>query len=158
MVKLVQRQGRLLLISDEKAALLEILHNKESELFITGQTSDGFLELKSGCRGLAKQILIKAGYPLEDLAGYVDGTMLDFSLLPVTSSGKPFSLRDYQEDAANVFFAGGSARGGSGVLVLPCGAGKTVIGLGVMSLLQCETIILTTNITAAQPVDSRNLR
>lgn len=150
LVKLVERQGRLFLISAEKAALAEIIHHKDARIFLAGQAPDGSLELKPGCRGLAKQILIKLGYPVEDLAGYVDGARLDFSLLPASRSGRPFGLRDYQIDAVETFYAGGSAKGGSGVLVLPCGAGKTVIGMGVMSRLQCETLILTTNITAAR--------
>ncbi|HUW64372.1 MAG TPA: DNA repair helicase XPB [Spirochaetia bacterium] len=150
LVKLVEREGRLFLTSVDPAALAEIRHHKEAGTFITGRAPDGSLELAPCHRGLAKQVLIKAGYPVEDLAGYVEGARLDFSLRPVTSAGQPFGLRDYQQAAADVFHAGGSARGGSGVLVLPCGAGKTVIGLGVMSLLQCQTLILTTNIIAAR--------
>src|SRR6516162_5979859 len=62
----------------------------------------------------------------------------------------PFRVRDYQRDAAAVFYAGGDVRGGSGVIVLPCGAGKTVVGLAAMALLQRSTLVLTTSITAVK--------
>src|SRR5713101_1482835 len=62
----------------------------------------------------------------------------------------PFHVRDYQREAAEVFYAGGDVRGGSGVIVLPCGAGKTVVGLAAMALLQRSTLVLTTSITAVK--------
>ncbi len=101
-------------------------------------------------RGHIKQGLIRLGYPVEDLAGYVDGKHLDFSLRPVTTHGLPFELRDYQVGSINAFHAGGGLGGGSGVIVLPCGAGKTVVGMGVMTALKTETLILCTNITAVR--------
>jgi DNA excision repair protein ERCC-3 len=65
-------------------------------------------------------------------------------------NGQPFVVRDYQREAADVFYAGGDARGGSGVIVLPCGAGKTVVGIAAMALLQKSTLVLTTSITAVK--------
>jgi len=150
LVKLVDRGGKLFLVSEDRAALLEIARHKEAAALIAGRAPDGGLELKPYHRGLAKQVLIKMGYPVEDLAGYVAGAKLAFSLLPVTRAGQPFALRDYQSAAVAAFHAGGSAAGGSGVVVLPCGAGKTMVGLGVMALLQCQTLILTTNIVATR--------
>jgi len=67
-----------------------------------------------------------------------------------TTAGEPFALRHYQEDAAGVFLAGGSERGGSGVVVLPCGAGKTIVGMAVMARLKTHTLILCTNVTAVR--------
>jgi DNA excision repair protein ERCC-3 len=67
-----------------------------------------------------------------------------------TLEGKPLNLRDYQKDAGQVFHAGGSEKGGSGVIVLPCGAGKTLVGLSTMAKCKCNTLILTTNVTAAR--------
>jgi DNA excision repair protein ERCC-3 len=94
---------------------------------------------------------LQVGYPAEDLAGYVAGAPLAIHLLPRTrGEDLPFVLRRYQEDAAAVFHAGGSERGGSGVIVLPCGAGKTVVGLAAMAELQCNTLILTPSIVAAR--------
>ena len=77
-------------------------------------------------------------------------------------SGQPFHVRDYQRDAADVFHAGGNVRGGSGVIVLPCGAGKTIVGIVAMSLLQKSVLILTTSITAVKQwkreiIDKTNL-
>src|SRR5207302_1241260 len=65
-------------------------------------------------------------------------------------SGLPFTVRDYQRQAADVFYAGGDVRGGSGVIVLPCGAGKTIVGLAAMALMQRSTLVLTTGITAVK--------
>ena len=70
------------------------------------------------------------------------------SLRDVTASGKPFALRPYQKAACDGFWAGGGIYGGSGVIVLPCGAGKTVVGMGVMEKVKMHTLILTTNVVA----------
>jgi len=80
-------------------------------------------------RGEVKQALIRIGYPVEDLAGYTAGAALALQLRDATRNGNPFSLRPYQSEAADVFHAGGTEKGGSGVIVLPCGAGKTVVGI-----------------------------
>src|SRR5206468_5027770 len=86
----------------------------------------------------------------EDLAGYVEGAPLDIHLRPVTGLGEPFGLRHYQQEAGEVFWAGGTARGGSGVIVLPCGAGKTMVGMAVIEKMQCETLILSPNTVAVR--------
>lgn len=101
-------------------------------------------------RGRIKQALVKAGFPAEDVAGYAAGETLAIALRDKTRSGAPFALRDYQRDAVNVFHAGGSDRGGSGVIVLPCGAGKTVVAMGVMSVVNASTLILTTSVSAVR--------
>ncbi|MGL4368051.1 MAG: DNA repair helicase XPB, partial [Spirochaetota bacterium] len=92
--------------------------------------------------------LIKAGFPVEDIAGYDEGDHLETSLREISVSGHPFGLRDYQESAINAFHRGGGPDGGSGVIVLPCGAGKTIVGLGVVALLKTATLILVTNTVA----------
>src|SRR5437763_3155748 len=68
----------------------------------------------------------------------------------LSSSGLAFKVRDYQRDAADVFYAGGDVRGGSGVIVLPCGAGKTIVGIAAMAKMQRSTLVLTTSITAVK--------
>ncbi len=103
-----------------------------------------------GSRGRLKQALVKAGFPAEDLAGYKAGERLALAFRDTTLGGRPFALRDYQREAAATFHAAGTARGGSGVLVLPCGAGKTVIGMACMAELQCSTLVLTTSVTAVK--------
>ena len=74
--------------------------------------------------------------------------MLD--LRQETRTGLPFQVRDYQKGAVDAFYAGGDVRGGSGVIVLPCGAGKTIVGLAAMAALQTETLVLTTSTTAVE--------
>jgi DNA excision repair protein ERCC-3 len=106
--------------------------------------------IEPGYRGVLKQALIAVGYPAEDLAGYTEGAALPTKLRSLTRSGMPFLVRDYQRDAADIFYAGGDVRGGSGVIVLPCGAGKTIVGIAVMALMQRSTLVLTTGITAVK--------
>ncbi|MDA8592671.1 DEAD/DEAH box helicase, partial [Planctomycetota bacterium] len=82
--------------------------------------------------------------------GYLDGDPFEIQLKETTLGGKPFALRDYQRGAAEAFHAGGTVMGGSGVVVLPCGAGKTVTGMAVMSLVGAKTLVLTTNTVAVR--------
>jgi DNA excision repair protein ERCC-3 len=106
--------------------------------------------VEASFRGVLKQALIAVGYPAEDLAGYTEGAALATQLRTHARSGLPFHVRDYQREAADAFYAGGDARGGSGVVVLPCGAGKTIVGLAAMALMQRSTLVLTTGITAVK--------
>lgn len=101
-------------------------------------------------RGRVKQGLIKLGFPAADVAGYSVGDPLAMSLRPVTTRGQPFALRDYQKDAVEAYHAGGTEHGGSGVVVLPCGAGKTVVALGAMVATATSTLILTTSASAVR--------
>jgi len=101
-------------------------------------------------RGTLKQVLIKLGYPVDDQGGYLTGDTLGVELREETTTGKPFELRPYQREAADAFYAGGTVAGGNGVVVLPCGAGKTVTAMAVMSLIQEKTLILTTNTVAVR--------
>ncbi|WP_138493125.1 DNA repair helicase XPB [Paenibacillus pinistramenti] len=117
--------------------------------------------VKSASRGLLKQELTRLGYPVIDEVGYRAGAPLAFEFRPALPDGTPFGLRSYQQVCVDAFAgalgaladadradSGGPA--GSGVQVLPCGAGKTVIGLGAMQRLQCETLILTSSITSVR--------
>lgn len=99
-------------------------------------------------RGTLKQELIRIGYPVKDEAPLAQGEPIDFSLRDTTRAGKPFKLRDYQREAAETFHGRGLPGAGYGAVVLPCGAGKTVVGMGVMQLVKSSTLILTTNIAA----------
>ncbi|HUC93390.1 MAG TPA: DNA repair helicase XPB [Paenibacillus sp.] len=101
-------------------------------------------------RGVLKQELIRRGYPVLDLAGYHQGESLPVELRERTAGGRLFSLRDYQERAVDLFYREGDAHGGSGVLVLPCGAGKTVVGMAALSRLRCAALILTSNVTSVR--------
>ena len=108
------------------------------------------LEFAAADRGVLKHCLQKLGYPVRDEAGYVDGAALKFELRRQSGGGDEFVPRDYQLEAARRFWAEGRRTGGSGVVVLPCGAGKTVVGLLAMQLLQTRALVLTTNTTAVK--------
>ncbi|WP_338826894.1 DNA repair helicase XPB [Neomoorella thermoacetica] len=149
-VKLVAQGTGLRLVTADPGIAAEISNNKRIQPYIKERQDACTLAIDPWQRGPVKQALIKIGYPVEDLAGYVPGAPLPFSLRERTLNGETFSLRPYQAEAARVFYAGGSSRGGSGVIVLPCGAGKTVVGIAAMALCQCYTLILVTSVTAAR--------
>jgi DNA excision repair protein ERCC-3 len=100
-------------------------------------------------RGLIKQTLIALGFPVHDIAGYVDGDPMQVALSPQCRGGEQFVIRKYQVQASESYVGNAQMPGGSGVVVLPCGAGKTIVGLYVMSLLKRRTLILVTNVTAS---------
>ncbi|MDQ7093528.1 helicase-associated domain-containing protein [Desulfosporosinus sp. PR] len=160
LVKLVREGEKLLLTAEDPVILLEIVRHKEVKLLLAfdeqarSNEVPKFPLLQVGinpeARGQLKQLLIKLSYPVEDLAGYSEGAPLPIAWRTENKKGEAFSLRAYQQEAVASFHQQGSVRGGSGVLVLPCGAGKTVIGMGVMMELQCETLILTTNNSAVK--------
>lgn len=99
-------------------------------------------------RGTVKQALLKQGWPVQDEVPLRDGEPLDISLKEKTSSGAEFEIRDYQRDAASSFVGDKSAGTGFGTIVLPCGSGKTIVGMLTMSLLKTSTLILTPNVAA----------
>ncbi|HET7035863.1 MAG TPA: DNA repair helicase XPB [Thermomicrobiaceae bacterium] len=149
-VKLVSEDGHLRLVSDDQPLLVEIANHRHLAPFIVGRDARGLL-VDAARRGHLKQSLVQFGYPAEDLAGYVEGAPFEIALRSATlSAGEPFTLRDYQRDSVAVFHAGGAAQGGSGVIVMPCGAGKTMVGLAAMAELACHTLILTPSIVAAR--------
>lgn len=132
--------------------LLELSERQALAKYLGDPFGEGRYRIDPSYRGILKVALIRAGYPLRDRAGFVTGGDLPLAL--ATSSGcgitpeAGFSLRAYQKEAVRAFFADQGGGGGSGVVVLPCGAGKTVVGIGTMAELQTETLILTPNITA----------
>ena len=150
LLRLKKEDDRLLMESDDKLMFLEICKLKDVEPFIIEHIDDTHVVVDPERRGHLKMVLTNAGFPVEDLAGYTVGDPLPIQLRETTVSGKPFKLRDYQKDAAQVFYASGSEKGGSGVIVLPCGSGKTVIGLATMALVQTKTLILTPNISSSR--------
>jgi len=150
LLRLRKEVDRLLLESDDTYMFTEICHLKEVEPFILKFLDDSHAEVDPERRGHLKMALTNAGFPVEDLAGYVQGDPLPIKLRETTLEGREFKLRDYQKEAAQVFYASGSEKGGSGVIVLPCGSGKTVIGLATMALIQTKTLILTPNISASR--------
>jgi DNA excision repair protein ERCC-3 len=135
----------LLSISDELIKK-EIEHRKNLQKMLV-PVPEGFL-ISIFDRGTIKQELIKLGYPVDDRAPLKEGAPLSFSLRNITADGRPFSVRDYQIEAAEAFVGGNLPGSGYGIAVLPCGAGKTIVGMKAMEMLQTSTLILSTNVAA----------
>jgi DNA excision repair protein ERCC-3 len=144
------RYGRLQLVSDpahglvlrslDKAVLEEVLRAKKVQPLLGVRIDDDTVIVHPSERGHLKQVLLKLGWPAEDLAGYVDG---EHHAIALREEG--WALRPYQKEAADGFWDGGS-----GVVVLPCGAGKTIVGAAAMAHAQATTLILVTNTVAAR--------
>ena len=147
----IERCDECLLLSTDDAALArEIEANRQVAPLLEERAGPLGFVVRPGDRGRLKQALIKIGFPAEDLAGYTEGEGLTFGLRSTALSGDRFRLRSYQGEAAELFHAGGGERGGSGVIVLPCGAGKTIVGMACMAAVQSSTLILGTNVTAVR--------
>ena len=138
-----------LTVADEPLAELLIREEPIAPLLARRLDSLSF-QVNTGFRGLLKKALVEVGYPAEDLAGYVRGDALPLKLREVAQSGQPFILRNYQQEAADVFYQSGRVQGGSGVICLPCGAGKTIVGMAAMAQVQENTLILTTSLTSVR--------
>jgi DNA excision repair protein ERCC-3 len=149
-VRLEKDETDLRLVCTDSRLLEELARHASVRQYLGERLGPEAFRVPTKYRGVIKQALIQVGYPAEDLAGYTPGAFLDIRLREVCRSGLTFHLRQYQKEAAEVFYAGGDVRGGSGVIVLPCGAGKTIVGLAVMALLQRQTLILTTSISAVK--------
>ena len=130
----------LTLVSLDRAVLEEVLRNKKIAPMLGARIDDDTVIVHPSERGRVKQMLLKIGWPAEDLAGYVDG-----EAHPISLRQDGWHLRDYQEMAAESFWAGGS-----GVVVLPCGAGKTLVGAAAMAKAGATTLILVTNTVAGR--------
>jgi DNA excision repair protein ERCC-3 len=149
-VKLEKDGDKLRLVCADRPLLEELARQPKVRDYLGDRLTPESFAVEPAHRGVLKQALVAVGYPAEDLAGYTEGAALPTGLRPLARSGLPFTVRDYQREAAEVFYAGGDARGGSGVIVLPCGAGKTIVGIAAMALVQRSTLILTTSITAVK--------
>ncbi len=149
-IKLIREGEALLLTSNDTALIAEITHHKRTQPFLLRQLDSHTLQVNAARRGHIKQALIHIGFPAEDLAGYTDGSPLSMRLKTFTSEGKIFEPRAYQYGASAAFYAGGAPSGGSGVVVLPCGAGKTIVGLITMADIQRATLILSPNTIAVR--------
>jgi DNA excision repair protein ERCC-3 len=152
LLRLERRDGVLQLASADDKLLASLARDSTlKRYFDKAGTTPGALQVLEELRGEVKQALIRIGYPVEDLAGYTPGAELRFELRDTCVGAQtPFGLRPYQSEAADVFHAGGTEKGGSGVVVLPCGAGKTIVGMACMHRLQTQTLILTTNTIAVR--------
>jgi DNA excision repair protein ERCC-3 len=142
-------EGGLVLHCRERALAELVAADRHAAKILGPRLSDTDFSVPPQARGQLKLALIRIGYPVDDQAGYAAGEPFSFGLRSLTlGRGAPFVPRPYQRAAAEAFHAGGSERGGSGVIVLPCGAGKTIVGMLCMDLLQTSTLVLTTCVTA----------
>ncbi|HNY22687.1 MAG TPA: DEAD/DEAH box helicase, partial [Treponemataceae bacterium] len=139
----------LVLVCETAMIYREISASKAMQKYLAPDGLEGFrLRLAVLNRGTVKQELLKLGWPVKDEAPLRDGEPLDISLLPACRSGAPLSIRDYQREAAEALVGDRGPGTGFGTIVLPCGAGKTVVGMVVMAMLKTSTLILTTNVSA----------
>jgi DNA excision repair protein ERCC-3 len=158
LVETMRRYGRLVLRADpahpehlilesaEPAVLEEVARSRQAGPLLAGRPAPGRALVPLGERGRLKQALLALGWPADDQAGYVEGAPLAIALRSAHAlSGEPFSLRRYQVEAAGAF-----APAGSGVIVLPCGAGKTLVGLAAMAGVGARTLVLVTSTLAAR--------
>ncbi|MCA1949435.1 MAG: helicase-associated domain-containing protein, partial [Treponema sp.] len=136
----------LLLVCESEAIRAELRSAKSLAKYLS-PAGEAF-RLKLVDRGTVKRELIKLGWPVQDMAPLAAGEPLEIAFRTHTGAGKPFAPRDYQVEAARSVVGDGSPGSGFGVVVLPCGSGKTVVGMTVMTMLQTNTLILTTNVAA----------
>jgi DNA excision repair protein ERCC-3 len=130
----------LVLASTDRPVLEEVLRAKKVAGMIGARIDDDTVAVHGSERGNLKQALLKLGWPAEDFAGYVDG-----EAHPIKLDETDWQLRPYQAEAAESFW-----HGGSGVVVLPCGAGKTLVGAAAMAHASATTLILVTNTVSAR--------
>ncbi|MCA8972472.1 MAG: helicase-associated domain-containing protein, partial [Planctomycetes bacterium] len=150
LLRLERDADRLLLRSTDPRRLGELATARGVAPLLQDGPEGSFL-VDEANRGLLKQACMELGFPVHDIAGFRAGQDLEhFALRDTTLGGQPFGLRGYQRDAARVFWAGGSVQGGSGVICLPCGAGKTIVGLAVLDRIRTWTLVLTTNTVAVR--------
>ena len=158
-LELAARYGRVVIARDgdvlrcrclDQVTAERLARDREAGPYLTDRIDATAFRIDPAVRGVLKQALVAAGYPAEDLAGYVAGEPFALSLRERAASGAAFVVRDYQRQAAEAFYLAGSARGGSGVIVLPCGAGKTIVGLAAMAMVGQTTLVLATSLTAVK--------
>jgi DNA excision repair protein ERCC-3 len=130
----------LILLSSDRAVLTEVLRSTKIKGLLGSRVDEDAVVVHPSERGHLKQVLLKLGWPAEDLAGYVDG-----EAHPISLDQRQWRLRPYQRQAADSFW-----HGGSGVVVLPCGSGKTIVGTAAMAQASATTLILVTNTVAAR--------
>jgi DNA excision repair protein ERCC-3 len=131
----------LVLRANDRAVLEEVVRSKAVAPSLGARIDQRTIVVVRSERGRLKQALLKVGWPADDRAGYVDGTSHPIAL----AEGAGFALRPYQREAAEAFMATGS-----GVVVLPCGAGKTLVGVAAMARASAHTLVLVTNIISAR--------
>lgn len=160
-IELVDEGGGDLLLRVVAAGdriLDELAERMSVEVYLRDKVADGVYRIDRAHRGVLKVAMIRIGFPIADRAGFHDGGHLDIDMLAVTADGEEFGLRDYQESAVDAFFANQGGGGGSGVVVLPCGAGKTMVAIATIARLKAQALVLTPNVTAVRQWKAEILR
>lgn len=149
-VKLLKDEdkNKIQLKTENELITKELENNKDIAKLIEKKLDDITFLIDFLNRGLIKQKLIEIGYPVDDQVGFSTGEDYFFKVEKLTKEGKNFDFREYQKEAASTFYQNGHERGGHGVVVLPCGSGKTIVGLATMEKAQTSTLILTTNVAS----------
>jgi DNA excision repair protein ERCC-3 len=150
LLQLVTQDDMLVLRCDDAGLLDRVCADERCVPYIGSRLNQYSAVVDLGARGLLKQALVELGYPPQDIAGYNAGAPLSVDLRSTTLRGQSFDLRPYQREAIDAFYMDGAVHGGSGVVVLPCGAGKTVVGIGALFTAQTHTLILTPSTIAAR--------
>ncbi len=120
----------------------------EEKVFVSESERQNCFLLHLTDRGTVKQELLRLGWPVKDDVPLGDGEPLEINLRRTTKSGRAFELRGYQKEAAAALVGDKGPGTGFGTIVLPCGSGKTIVGMAVMDMLKTSTLIITTNISA----------
>ncbi|MFP4365054.1 MAG: helicase-associated domain-containing protein, partial [Spirochaetia bacterium] len=141
-----EQDDRFFLAVSDQDVFAEIQEYKKTKPYLIPDKEGFYVNLVD--RGYIKQELIRIGYPVKDEVPLKKGESLDISLKEKTSDGYTFTVRDYQEESASTFLGDNKPGNGFGTIVLPCGAGKTIVGMKVMDLLNTNTLILTTNVAS----------
>lgn len=142
------KEQYLYLVCENDFAYKEISRSKYSKDLLSQCDKPKTFVLKLTDRGTVKQNLLKLSWPVKDEVQLSDGEPLDFKLRETTLKGAPLNIRDYQKNAARALVGDKGPGTGFGTIVLPCGAGKTIVGMTVMDMLKTSTLIITTNISA----------
>ncbi|WP_128894998.1 DNA repair helicase XPB [Longirhabdus pacifica] len=146
----INKENESLYINADTSLEQDWVQDKEIRSLLEEEIKEGKWKLKKQNRGILKKVMTSKGYPVIDKAGYDDSEQLPISLRDVTNSGEMFHIRDYQKEAVEAFLNSKNIFSGSGVVHLPCGAGKTMVGIYAMAKLQCEVLILTSNKTSVK--------
>ena len=143
------KEQYLLLVAKTEAIYKEIGANTAVKKLLCGGPAEKYAYLiKLTDRGTIKQLLLEAGWPVKDEVALTDGEPLEFNLRQTTASGAPLVIRDYQTAAAKALVGDKGPGTGFGTIVLPCGSGKTIVGMQIMDMLKTSTLIISTNISA----------
>ena len=137
----------LVLVAQTEAIYKEIGANTAVKKLLGAGEGNSYT-IKLTDRGTIKQLLLEAGWPVKDEVVLTDGEPLEFNLRNDTASGSPLVIRDYQINAAKALVGDKGPGTGFGTIVLPCGSGKTIVGMQIMDMLKTSTLIITTNISA----------